>query len=142
MSPKATIIARDHLVSSEKISVDIPVAQIIMPEARKKVDHVTNSKKSKDQMSQSKSNFSVYKLGNPNSEAQEYKGSTLDNVAKVAPFRTKKMSLERVGLNSSSQLQKYRLPMSSHKKLPNGLQTYDKSSQKPYMSNQKSNEKQ
>lgn len=38
MSPKATIIARDHLVSSEKISVDIPVAQIIIPEARKKVD--------------------------------------------------------------------------------------------------------
>ena len=48
MSPKATIIARDQLVSSEKISVDIPVAQIIIPEARKKVDLVANPKKSKD----------------------------------------------------------------------------------------------
>lgn len=69
MSPKATIIARDHLISSEKISVDIPVAQIIIPEARKKVDQVVNSKKSKDQMSQCKSNISVYKLGNANSDA-------------------------------------------------------------------------
>ena len=51
MSPKATIIARDHLVSSEKISVDIPVAQIIIPEARKKIVDQMNSKKSKDQMS-------------------------------------------------------------------------------------------
>lgn len=32
--------------------------------------------------------------------------------------------------------------MSSHKKLPNGLQIYDKSSQKAYLSNHKSNEKQ
>jgi hypothetical protein len=47
MSPKATIATRDHLVSSEKISVDIPVAQIIIPEARKKFDFI-NSKKSKE----------------------------------------------------------------------------------------------
>ena len=32
--------------------------------------------------------------------------------------------------------------MSSHKKLPNGLQIYEKSSHKPYLSNHKSNEKQ
>lgn len=42
----------------------------------------------------------MYKLGNANTEAQELKGS-LENV-KVAPFRSKKMSLERIGLNSSS----------------------------------------
>ena len=47
MSPKATTVTRDHLVSSEKISVDIPVAQIIIPEARKRIDMI-NSKKSKE----------------------------------------------------------------------------------------------
>lgn len=34
LSPKPTLIAKDNLVSSEKISVDIPVAQIIIPEPR------------------------------------------------------------------------------------------------------------
>jgi hypothetical protein len=49
MSPKASIAVRDHLVSSEKISVDIPVAQIVIPAARKRTDLVT-SKKTKDDM--------------------------------------------------------------------------------------------
>ena len=51
-------------------------------------------------MSQTKSNISVYKLGNANTEVQEFK-SSIEGV-KVAPFRSKKMSLERIGLNSSS----------------------------------------
>lgn len=99
MSPKASVGVRDHLISSEKISVDIPVAQIVIPAARKRGDLV-NSKKAKDQLSQSKSNISEYKLGTANSEVQDFKAPL--ETGKVAPFRTKKMSLERVGLNSSS----------------------------------------
>ena len=38
--------------------------------------------------------------GTVNSEVQDFKAPL--EVGKVAPFRTKKMSLERVGLNSSS----------------------------------------
>jgi hypothetical protein len=88
-------------------------------------------------MSQSKSNISEYKLGAGNTvsnrEISEFKAS-LDGT-KGAPFRTKKMSLERVGLNSSSQLQKFhKLPMSSQKKLPPGLHVQEVSSHKPYMS--------
>ena len=64
-----------------------------------------NSKKTKEtQMSQSKSNISEYKMGvgngAPNREVSEFK-APLES-GKGAPFRTKKMSLERVGLNSSS----------------------------------------
>ena len=47
MSPKASVGVRDHLISSEKISVDIPVAQIVIPATRKRTDLV-NSKKAKD----------------------------------------------------------------------------------------------
>ena len=79
-----------------------------------------SSKKTKDQMSQSKSNISEYKMGATAREVQDLKASL--ELGKVAPFRTKKMSLERVGLNSSSQLQKFhKLPMGSQKKLPSGL---------------------
>lgn len=47
-----------------------------------------------------------------------------------------------MGLNSSSQLQKFhKLPMSSHKKLPSALQVHDGGSQKPYMPSQKSDDR-
>lgn len=91
-------------------------------------------------MSQSKSNISEYKTGAANSEVPDFKAPL--EAARVAPFRTKKMSLERVGLNSSSQLQKFhKLPMSSHKKLPSGLHGHGAASQRPYMSSQKSDDR-
>ena len=58
---------RDHLISSEKISVDIPVAQIVIPAARKRTGAV-EGRKAKDATSQSKSNISEYKMGVANRE--------------------------------------------------------------------------
>ena len=50
VSPKASVAVRDHLISSEKISVDIPVAQIVIPAARKRTG-AADGRKTIDQTS-------------------------------------------------------------------------------------------
>lgn len=63
-SPNATALKVENMVSSEKISVDIPVANIIINQQRKIPQEVLLKRNNNNYMSHSKNNISEYKQNN------------------------------------------------------------------------------